>query len=272
MLANYDYEEIENILISFIKTYVTNAHLRKVVLGLSGGIDSATAAILCQKALGKKNVHCLFLPEKTTPTIDRQHVQLLCSTFSLPCQKIDITDSVQSLVSDLEIKPDKFCLANIKARIRMVYLYTYANMNKSLVCGTSNKSELLIGYSTKYGDNAVDIQPLGDLYKTQVFEFACHLKIPQEIIDKPPTAGLWLNQTDEEEIGCSYQILDEILFGLERKNPLQQIAREASVSLDRVKQIQQMRKQSEHKRRTPLIPKLGIRTPGFDWRSPIQEG
>ena len=124
------------------------------------------------------------------------------------CEIKDITSIVKEINKYCAVKPDKYALANMKARIRMTLLFEYANMTKSLVCGTSNKSELLVGYFTKYGDGGVDIMPIGDLYKTQVWELAKFLKIPEEIISKPPTAGLWHDQTDEKELQMSYIQLD----------------------------------------------------------------
>jgi NAD+ synthase len=167
---------------------------------------------------------------------------------------------------------DQLTKANVKARLRMVLIYSYANKTKSLVCGTSNKSELLIGYFTKYGDGGVDIMPLGDVYKTQVFELARFLHIPKEIIEKPPTAGLWKGQTDEKELRLKYDQLDQILYGLECKFSHQKIAHEVAVSLEDINRIHNLRKSSQHKRRLALIPKIGLRTPGLDWRVPIQEG
>jgi len=154
----------------------------------------------------------------------------------------------------------------------MILLYQYANMEKLLVCGTSNKSELLIGYFTKYGDGGVDIMPIGDLYKTQVWQLAEYLKIPKQIISKPPTAGLWRGQSDEVEFKMSYNQLDIVLVGLERKIDPKEIAKIAKVKVADVQRIKKMRINSQHKRRRPLIPKLGLRTPGLDWCSPIQLG
>ena len=154
----------------------------------------------------------------------------------------------------------------------MVLLFEYANMTQSLVCGTSNKSELLVGYFTKYGDGGVDIFPIGDLYKTQVWELAKFLKIPKEIISKPPTAGLWKGQLDEQELKLGYNQLDKILVGLERKMDIKDIAKIVGVKQAEVERVKTMRIKSQHKRRAALIPKVGLRTPGYDWRSPILKG
>jgi len=268
----FDPEYAEKVIKDFIKTYVEVSGAKGVVIGLSGGIDSAVVSVLCRKILGKRKVRCLFLPEKTTPKVDTKHKELLVEMFDLNCRDIDISEIVENISQISPIKPDKMALANIKARTRMIFLYEYANSTKSIVCGTSNKSELLIGYFTKYGDGGADIMPIGDLYKTQVFQLARHLGIPEEIIKKPPSAGLWKGQTDEKEIGISYNILDQILYGLELKMSPHEIAEKIPVSIDVVKRVREMRAKSQHKRRTPLIPKIGIRTIGLDWRSPVLEG
>jgi NAD+ synthase len=185
--------------------------------------------------------------------------------------EIDISPFV-SLFHNALAQKKRLTLANIKPRVRMIMLYEYANETNSLVCGTSNKSEILVGYFTKYGDGGVDFQPLGDLYKTQVFQLARYLGIPAPIIKKPPTAGLWVGQTDEKELRMSYQTLDEILYGLEQKLQIGDIQKASGASKEQIERIRLMRIKSQHKRRFPLVPKLGIRTPGLDWRSPVQEG
>ncbi len=267
-----DLKEILIIIKDFIKTYIQNSGCKGVVIGLSGGVDSAVTAVLCKESLGGKNVKCLFLPDGSTPEIDYKYKEILVKKFGLSCEEKDITKIVKELTASSAIKPNKYALANIKARTRMILLFEYANMTQNLVCGTSNKSEILVGYFTKYGDGGVDIMPIGDLYKTQVRELAKFLKIPKEIITKPPTAGLWNGQSDEQELKLSYNQLDKILAGLERKVDLEDIAKIAGVNKSEVVRIKNMRIKSEHKRRAALIPKVGLRTPGYDWRSPILEG
>jgi len=267
-----DPEETSVVIKDFIKTYVKNSSCKGVVIGLSGGVDSAVTAVLCKEALGEKNIKCIFLPDDTTTKIDYKHYELIVKNFNLFSKKIEISDIIKDFSSKSVLKPDKFALANIKARTRMIFIYEYANITNNLVCGTSNKSEILVGYFTKYGDGGVDIMPIGDVYKTQVYQIARFLKIPKEIINKPPTAGLWKDQSDEKELKLSYSKLDLILAGLERKMELKDIADFVNVKIKEVERIKNMRIISEHKRRAPLIPKVGLRTPGYDWRSPVLKG
>lgn len=272
MSLSIDVEEVTTVIKDFISTYVTNSGYKRVIVGLSGGIDSAVVAVLCKQSLGRENVICVFLPNETTPEKDKKHLNIVVENFDLKCTQIDITPIVNQVRAVCIEKPDTKTLGNIKARVRMILLYEYANQLNSLVCGAANKSELLIGYFTKYGDGAADFLPLGDLYKTQVCQLAEHLKLPKPLISKPPTAGLWRGQTDEKELGINYKALDRILYGLERKFEVGDISNFAQVKKSDVERIRQMRIKSQHKRCTPLIPKIGVRTPGLDWRVPVQEG
>jgi NAD+ synthase len=267
-----DMGEIATIIKNFIATYLTNSPCKGIVIGLSGGVDSAVTAVLCQEAVGKSNMHCLFLPDEATPEFDWQHQQLLVDTFGLTCDTRDIDSLVNAMTDHYRLSLSPLSLANIKARIRMTLLFAHANMTNSLVCGTSNKSELLVGYFTKYGDGGVDIMPIGDVYKTQVIQLARYFNIPEEIITKAPTAGLLKGQTDEQDLSISYPVLDGILRGLEQKLDIQDIRIQTGATKQEVERIRTLRITSQHKRRSPLIPKIGLRTPGLDWRSPILFG
>lgn len=265
-------EEILIIISDFIKTYIKNSNSNGVVIGFSGGLDSSVIAIICQKILGTKNTKCIFLPDKVTPELDIKHVKVLANKFNLNIQERNIEYFLENIDGLFLKKYDKNAIANVKARLRMLILYEYANMTNNIVCGTSNKSELLIGYFTKYGDGGVDINPMGDLYKSQIIELAKFLKIPPEIINKTPTAGLLKGQTDEEDLKISYSNLDLILAGLEKKIDANSISEITQIKISEVKRIEKMIFNSQHKRRFSLIPKLGLRTPGLDWRIPVQIG
>jgi len=260
-------EETTGIITNFIRQYLEKAGKKRVVIGLSGGIDSSLVLKLASMAIGRENVFALFLPETATPLTDFEHSRLMAKLLGVNYDLIDISSIVHSIVGKDEL--DRITVGNIKARIRMIYLYKYANKLNALVCGTSNKTELLLGYFTKYGDGGADFMPIGDLYKTQVYMLARYLRIPEEIIKKPPTAGLWQGQTDEEELGLPYEKIDIILYGIERKMEPEYIAELAKVDLKEVERIYGMVRRNEHKRRLALIPKIGFKTVGIDWRFPL---
>jgi NAD+ synthase len=264
--------EILTILYDFIKTYIQNSDSNGVVIGLSGGVDSCVTAIICKNILGKKNTKCIFLPDDATPELDIEHVKNIAKKFNLNFEERNINYYIKTIDGLFIEKYNNPALANVKARLRMLILYEYANMTNKIVCGSSNKSELLIGYFTKYGDGGADINPIGDLYKSQIIELAKYLKIPAGIINKAPTAGLLKDQTDEKDLKISYKNLDLILAGLEKKIDKTRISKITKIKISEVKRIEKMILKSQHKRRFPLIPKLGLRTPGLDWRIPIQIG
>jgi NAD+ synthase len=231
-------------IVSWIKNQVKASNSKGIVLGLSGGIDSAVVAGLCSNALGRKNVLVLFLPCNSNPQ-DLKDARLVARALRLKTKLVDLSPVYNSL---LRIFPNASGLAknNLKPRLRMLTLYFFANKLNYLVCGTGNKSELSVGYFTKYGDGGADILPIGGLLKRQVWSLAREFNIPKPIINKAPTAGLWQGQTDEGEMGITYQDLDDILSRLENK------ARQAA-SFNKVKRVKKMIEASAHKRRVAGI-------------------
>ena len=239
-------EQLAEKLVLWIRDKVLNAGCKGVVVGMSGGLDSSVLAVLCQRAF-PKNMLGVIMPCHSCQE-DKAHAQAVAGKFSIPTTEVVLDDIFAALLQKL---PDyktahntsHMAQANLKVRLRMLTLYYIANQLKYMVAGSGNRSELAVGYFTKYGDGGVDILPLGNLVKGQVKELAGFLGIPQSIIDKPPSAGLWEGQTDEDELGFSYDELDRYL-----------LTGEASAEVRR--KIESMITASEHKRSLPPIPNL----------------
>jgi len=255
----------------FIKDYVEKTKAKGIVIGLSGGIDSSTAAALAALAIGGDKISALNMPEKENyNTTDIRHAKMVAKKFGFKLETIDISPILKAYYKALPIydEDDKLSRGNIKARTRMVCLYYYANHLGKIVCGSSDKSETMMGYFTKWGDMAADISPLMDLYKTQVRQLAAHIGIPKEIITKPPSPQLWPGQTAENELGVKYEVLDLILFGLENFMSPEEIAQSLELPVKLVQGIKDTWLTREHKRRLPLTIKLEYRTVGADFRLP----
>jgi NAD+ synthase len=266
-----DLIDVENRITRFIKDYVDNAGASGLVLGLSGGIDSNTIAALCALAIGGKRVLGLMLPEKETYNAkDIEDAKVVAEKFGLKTQVCDITPALEGFYKTIPIfdSADRLCKGNIKARARMIYIYYYANKLNRIVCGSSDKSETMMGYFTKWGDVAADISPIMDLYKTQVRKLAQHIGIPVELAVKPSTPALWPNQSAEGELGIKYETLDLILFGLERFMAAEEIAEQLGIDVVEVEKVKKRWLAVEHKRRMPLTTKLEYRTVGTDFRLP----
>jgi len=255
----------------FIKDYIQKSKTKGIVIGLSGGIDSSTASALAALAVGANKVTALNMPERETyNTTDIQHAKTVAKKFGFKIETIDITPILETFCNSLPIydPKDKLSRGNLKARTRMVCLYYYANRLGKIVCGSSDKSETMMGYFTKWGDVAADISPLMDLYKTQVRQLAAYIGIPPQIIAKPSTPQLWPGQLAEEELGIKYETLDLILLGLENFMSPDEIADQLKLPHKLVKDIRCRWLAREHKRRPPLTLKQEYRTIGTDFRLP----
>jgi len=272
-LLEIDFSETQKRILRFIKEYVENSGVKGIVLGLSGGIDSGTIAALSSLAIGGENVLGLMLPEdENFNQKDIDDSRIVAEQFHLETQICEISNSLRGLYGTIPVfdQSDRLCKGNIKARTRMIYLYYYANKQNRIVCGSSDKSETLMGYFTKWGDAAADITPIMDLYKTQVRKLAINLGIPKELALKPSTPALWPNQTAESELGIKYETLDLILYGVERFLSTGEIAEQLDIEKVLVDNVKSRWLANEHKRRLPLAPKIGYRTVGEDFRLPRQ--
>lgn len=250
----------------FLRAHVAESGSPGVAVGLSGGIDSALAARLAADALGPAHVLGILLPDAAYPSELRTETESYARNLGIRSRTVEIEPVERALRASLPEIEDPLARGNAKARLRMLIEYALARAGGLLVLGTGNKSELLLGYFTKYGDGGVDLLPLGDLYKTEVREIAERLHLPASIRDRPPTAGLWEGQTDEAELGLPYGDLDRILRGLEELRTPSEIAELTGLSLAEVERIDGRVLANRHKRRLPPIPKLGLRTVGLDWR------
>ncbi len=248
-------EKTKSSIVEFIKSKVSESKTSGIVIGLSGGIDSTLAAYLSCEAVGKENVFGITLPSTTTPTEDKLHGIEIAQRLGIDYKEIGIDSILNEYLSATQLSENDLVIGNLKARIRMSIIYYFANQKNYLVCGTGNKSEILIGYFTKHGDGACDMEPIGDLYKTDVFKLSEFIGIPKKIVTKPPRAGLWNNQTDEDEIGMEYDLLDQILYLYTEKNlKNNEIAEKLDISADDVDMIINKIIRNEHKSKVPESP------------------
>jgi NAD+ synthase len=252
------------VLTGFIRDQITKAGMKRAIIGLSGGIDSALSAYLSAEALGAENVLAVRMPYKTSSEDSLSDAELVIEALGLPVLTVPISDIADALISQF---PDMSSLrkGNIMARLRMTVLYDQSASWGGLVVGTSNKTEFLLGYSTIYGDSGVALQPIGDLYKTQVRELSRVMGIPEGIIDKPPSADLWVGQTDEGELGFTYEEVDQALYLLvDERYTIDEVVAEG---FDRrfVEDVWRRVKINHYKRTMPNIAKLSKRTIGHDF-------
>lgn len=234
-----DIQFIVDEMITWLRNKVDNAGAKGIVFGLSGGVDSAVMAGIAKLAFPSSSLG-IIMPCHSD-SIDEEHAILVAEALDLDIEKVDLTATFDTMMDSFKFADDKLAIANIKPRLRMTVLYYYAQNLNYLVVGPSNKSEFTVGYFTKHGDSGADLLPLADFVKTEIWELARYLDLPEIIINKPPSAGLWSNQTDEDEMGFSYQILDEFIQTGVTDN-------------DTKKKIQKMYKKSSHKREyTPIF-------------------
>lgn len=259
-----DPDLVHTVLKHFLRDEIRKVGFEKAVIGVSGGVDSAVACTLVAQAIGAHNVLALRLPYKTSSPDSLEHAQRVIDALGVPSETIDITPMVDPLFERLP-DMDDVRKGNVMARQRMIVWYDRSAAIRGLVVGTSNKTELLLGYGTLFGDMAAAVNPIGDLYKTQVRQLAAYLGVPQPIIDKPPSADLWVGQTDEGEMGLTYAEVDRLLTLLvdERYTPAEAV--EAGFEAKFVERVWRTVRVNHFKRRGPIIAKLSSRTIGVDF-------
>jgi NAD+ synthase len=252
------------ILTGFVKSEITRVGFSRAVVGLSGGIDSALSCVLAAEALGPENVLAVRMPYQASSRDSLDDAQLLIDQLKVQSETIDITAMVEPLIQ-LDPEMSKMRKGNIMARARMIVLYDQSEVFKGLVVGTSNKTEILLGYSTLFGDSACALNPIGDLYKTQVRQLSRALNIPAPIVDKPPSADLWAGQTDESELGFTYEEVDKLLYLLVDQRYSPQEAMEAGFDEKFVSAVVTRIRRNQFKRMQPPIAKISNRTIGYDF-------
>ena len=274
LLKNEELELYKKIIVNSIRDRYEKLGVKVGIVALSGGVDSSLVAVLSKEALGD-NLLCLIMPEEgVSPQEDIEHALDLVKKFNINYRIIPINAAIEwfkERYEEIEAtnKNQRLALANVKPRIRMILNYLYANTLGGFVIGTSNKTELLLGYGTKYGDIAVDFYPIGDLYKTQVWQMSDYVGIPTEIIRKKPSAGLWVGQTDEEELGHTYYEIDRVLYCLvELELSVRETSEVLNLKEEAVLDIYKRVVSSEHKRKIPTITRLSRMCLDKDWKYP----
>src|SRR5512139_1289882 len=252
------------VLKAFLRDEIRKVGVEHAVIGLSGGVDSALACYLVAQAIGAHNIYAVRMPYRTSSQDSLDDAQLVIDALGVHSETVEITDMVDPLIARTpDMTPRR--KGNLMARARMIVLYDRSAAQGGLVIGTSNKTELLLGYGTLFGDMASALNPIGDLYKTQVRQLAQAIGVPRPIVDKPPSADLWIGQTDEDEMDLTYAEVDQLLYLLvdERYTPEEAI--EAGFSRLYVERVWKLIRTMQFKRRGPLIAKLSKRTVGIDF-------
>lgn len=258
-------ELLRQILVGFVRDEVRKVGVRKAVLGLSGGIDSALVVFIAAEALGPENVHAICMPYKSSNPESEIHARLVAQACGVNFSVIPITPMVDSYF-DMFPDADNMRRGNKMARERMTILFDHSALLLALVLGTSNKTELLLGYGTLYGDMASALNPIGDLYKTQIWQLSETMGVPAEVIEKQPSADLWAGQTDEEELGFSYRQVDELLYQMVDLRLTREELKSAGFTPEFIDTIYSKVQHSHFKRRLPVIAKVSNRTIDRDFR------
>lgn len=248
-------KEVHNELVEFLRENFKKAGFSKAVLGLSGGIDSALVAYLLRDALGKENVLAIMMPYKSSNPDSLNHAKLVIEDLKINSKTIEITDMIDAYFKN-EKEATSLRMGNKMARERMSILFDYSSKENALVVGTSNKTEIYLGYSTQFGDSACALNPIGDLYKTNIWDLSRYLKIPNELIEKKPSADLWEGQTDEQEMGLTYKEADQVLYRMLEENKTVEEVLAEGFNKDLVDNIVRRMNRSKYKRRMPLIAKI----------------
>ena len=254
---------VRKVLVDFIRDETRNAGFQKGVLGLSGGVDSALCAYLAVEALGSANVTAVVMPYKTSSPQSSTDADKVIRALRMPSETVDITPMVDAY---LPAGIGQVRAGNLMARQRMVVLYDLSGRERALVLGTSNKTEILLGYGTLFGDTACAINPLGDLYKTQIWQLAAAVGVPESIVKKKPSADLWEGQTDEGELGFSYDRVDRLLYALIDERRSAEELRALGYDDEFVGRVKRLIAQNQFKRRPPLVAKVSHRTVNVDFR------
>ncbi|MGH2446458.1 MAG: NAD+ synthase [Candidatus Limnocylindria bacterium] len=255
------------VIIGFIRSQMEQTGFERIVLGLSGGVDSATVAFLCERAVGADNLLGIRMPYRTSSEASETDALRVVEALGCRTERVDITPMVDPMLELIGPGDDPALLVrrgNVMARQRMIVVYDRSAAWDALVAGTSNKTEALLGYGTLFGDMASAFAPIGDLYKTQLRGVARHLGVPEEVMVKPPSADLWPGQTDEQELGRSYDSLDRVLFALVDRRWTVDRCVSAGLPRDLVEWVARRVARMEFKRQLPPVAKLSLRTPGFD--------
>jgi NAD+ synthase len=254
----------------FIRGHLRQTGFEKLILGLSGGVDSALVAYLAAEALGPSKLLCVLLPYRTSSPDSRADAESVVAALGCPSRMIDITPIVDGYLEQSIAGEDIDARrrGNLAARARMAVLYDQSVPWRGLVIGTGNKTEALLGYSTIYGDNAYAFNPIGDLYKSQVRQLSEDMGVPRPILFKPPSADLWPGQTDEQEIGLAYEQMDRLLYWMVDRRRTDDELVEMGFQSGAIARVQGMVAASEYKRQMPPVAKLTTRTPGVDYLYP----